>query len=106
VNEKLLRLAESGRCSRKAVIGCRVRVVIMVVIGILFVMFSANCLGTVFMRFEHGMHVRIKKKNKIPKQSNRATEAQPNRFVFSCSHSESVPPDPRASSGDAHLAQA
>ena len=64
-------------------------IAIMVVIGIWLVMFRVSCL-TVFMRFEHHMHVRIKKKNEIPNQRHCTTEAQPHRFLFSRSHSEPV----------------
>jgi hypothetical protein len=62
-------------------------IVIVIVIGIGFVMFRVGL--TVFMRFEHHMHVRIKKENQIRSQSHHAAQSQPNRFVFSRSHNKS-----------------
>ena len=107
MNEQLLRLAKSGSGCGDAVIRCRVRHVIMVVvvIRISFVMLRVDCIA-VFMRFEHHVHVRIKKKNEIAHQRERTAEAQPDRVVCSRSHSEPVPPDPRPSSGVASMAQA
>lgn len=64
-------------------------IAIVVVIRIRLVMLRVRGFS-VLMRFEHHMHVRIKKENQIRHQRDRAGEAQPNRFVFSRSHSKSV----------------
>jgi hypothetical protein len=95
MNENLLNLAQCrGGCSKAMVCG-RVRgmlvfvavVMVRVMIGARVVMFRVNCF-TVFVRFEHHVHVRIKQKNEITNQRDRTTQAQPLRFLFSRSHSK------------------
>jgi hypothetical protein len=44
--------------------------------------------ATVLVRFQGHVHMRIKKKNEICRQSHRTAQAQPNCFVYSRSHHE------------------
>ena len=104
MNEKLFGVAECGRRRDETMICCGMRIMFVITIVVMIrnrlVMFRVNCF-TVFMRFEHDMHVRIKKKNEIPNQRYCTAKAQPNRFLFSRSHSSQFSrPRPIVRTGD------
>ena len=58
----------------------------MMIVGIVVVFRSVRSFPAVLVHFQSHMHVRVKEKNEVSSQSNRAAQTQPNRFVFSRSH--------------------